>query len=102
MEKQDWNCKECDIYFLWGYEKAPTKREIKILGLQKGEPIIAVPKTKIQWEQAELRIAKCEHYSMTYNEIKENKSFNQCGVKIKLCQKCKNKIKKLKKTGLVK
>ncbi len=102
MEKPEWNCNECDTFFFWGYETLPTKKEMKILTVQKGEPVIGIPKTKKQWEQAQLRVAKCEHYSMTYNELKQNKFYNQCKTKIKLCQKCKNKIKKLKKQGLIK
>ena len=102
MERPEWNCNECDNFFFWAYERPPTQKEIKSLGVKKGECVIAIPKTKKQWEQTQLHIAKCEYQTITYNELKQNNNCGHCGVKIKLCQKCKNKIKKLKKTGLVK
>ena len=102
MERPEWNCKDCDNFFFWGYERLPTQKEIKTEGFKKQEIVIGIPKTKKQWEQSHLRISKCEHDSESYNEIKQNKFYKQCGTKIKLCQKCKNKIKKLKKAGLVK
>ena len=102
MEKSEWNCKECNSFFLWGYERLPTAKEIKTLQMKKGEIVIDIPKTKKQWEQSHLRISKCEHQSIAYNEIKKDNIYKHCGLKIKLCQKCKNKIEKLQKKGLIK
>ena len=102
MERPEWNCKECDNYFFWSIERLPTQKEIKKEGFKKQEIVVGIPKTKKEWEQSQLHIAKCEYQTMPYNKLKQNNNYGYCGVKIKLCQKCKNKIKKLKKQGLVK
>lgn len=102
MEQKDLYCKRCDTYIFLAYERKPTKEEMKILAIDKEEVVIDMPKTKKQLEQSELHIGKCQHESISYNELKQKKFYNQCEVKVKLCKKCKAKIAKLKKAGLVK